>query len=70
MFPVLLKAWEKVIELLFNLVTLSTFLGALPLVVFIYYNVFYTYSAEKAVIGCLVLVVLIHVNKSMKGGRF
>lgn len=61
------KIWKFLNDSLFKLNLLLTFLGILPLILFIYYNLIY-FNAIKVIIGCLVLVTMIKANKSIQGG--
>lgn len=59
--------WKFLNNSLFKLNLLLTFLGILPLILFIYYNLIY-FDAIKVIVGCLVLLTLIKANKSIQGG--
>lgn len=59
--------WKFINNSLFKLNLLLTFLGILPLIVFIYFNVF-NFNALKVVVGCIALITMIKANKSIQGG--
>lgn len=60
------KVWKFINNSIFKLSLLTTFLGVLPLVLFIYYNLVY-FNTEKALVGCVVLMCMIKANKSIQG---
>jgi hypothetical protein len=64
----LLKAWEWFIDFLYKLSLLITYLAIVLLLGFIIYY-FYFYDWKRIILGCVVLLVAIHSNKSMKGGH-
>ena len=61
------KIWKFINNSLFKLNLLLTFLGILPLIVFIYFNIL-NFNALKVVIGCIALLTMIKANKSIQGG--
>lgn len=64
--PSLIKRfWKQVVMFLFSLIMLLTFLGMIPTILFIYYNLYY-FNAIKVLVGCVVLLVLIRANKAIQ----
>lgn len=57
---------KKANRLVLNLITLTTFLGILPVVLYMYYNL-YNFSAIKVLTGCCLVLTIIKVNKSTLG---
>lgn len=60
------KIWMLINQTIFKLSLLTSFLGILPIILYIYYNLFY-YDTVKVLVGCICLLTLIHANKSMQG---
>lgn len=60
------KLWRLINNSIFKLSLLTSFLGILPVIIFIYYNLI-NYNTQKVIVGCICLVTLIHSNKSMQG---
>lgn len=56
-----------IMGLLFKLSMLITFLGIIPTVLFIYYNMYY-FNAVRVIIGCITVLVITHINKQIQGG--
>lgn len=63
--PLYLRFWKFLNRSLFRLNLLVTFLGILPMVLFIYYNII-NFNAIRVLVGCIVLLTLIHANKSIQ----
>ena len=68
MLPKLKKLWGMLMVCLFRLILLCTFLGILPIIAYIYYNVYYA-NFIRAIMGCVVLITIAHINKSVQGGK-
>lgn len=60
------RMWKLINNSLFKLSLLTSFLGILPIIFFIYYNLVY-YNTVKVLVGCVCLLTMIHANKSMQG---
>lgn len=60
------RIWKFINTSLFRLNLILTFMGILPVIVFIYYNMIH-FDAVRVVTGCLVLITLIKANKSIQG---
>jgi len=69
MISFLLTLFNKVEECLYRLALLVTFISVIPLLGFIIYS-FIFFNPIKILIGCITIVIMVHVNKSMKGGSF
>ncbi len=54
-------------NLLYRFSLLLTFLAIVPVVLFIYYYMYY-FDPVRTVVGCVVLVVIVRMNKSIQGG--
>ena len=70
MLPKLLKMWQSVIDTLYNISVLLTFLGIIPTLIFMYYYLFKQYDPIRVLVSGIIVVILIHSNKSIQGGRF
>lgn len=61
------RIWNIINDSLFKLNLLLTFLGILPLIVFIYYNLVH-FHCIRSLTGCFVLITMIKANKEIQGG--
>lgn len=69
MIQKLKQLWDNLMTHLFRASLLLTFLGIIPTILYIYYNMYYRYNTIKCLMGCVVLFVLVHINKSIQGGK-
>lgn len=63
-----IKLANKLQEILLGLSTITTFLGIFPLIIYIYYNLFY-FNPIKVLIGCVTVITLMKLNKGIQGGN-
>lgn len=63
---IFLKTWRLINNSIFKLCLLTSFLGILPSIIYVYYNM-YNFNAIKVLVGCACLLTMIHANKSMQG---
>ena len=68
MLSKLIRLWASLTDVLFKLIMLLTFLAVFPTLYLLFRNVFYEFEPYRAVISCIVLLTLIHANKSIQGG--
>ena len=54
-------------ECILRLALILTFLGIVPLIIFIYYNLV-EFNPFKVLIGCVTLLVITKINKDIQGG--
>lgn len=69
MLSKLKKIWLNTMVFLTRILLLMTFLGILAFVVYAYYLWLTNFNFVKIATVCLMLYTLIHVNKSIQGGK-
>lgn len=64
----LIKIWSKIIEIMYRLILLTTFLGILPLIIYIYYNV-YISNVVNVGLGSVAVLTMTYLNYKIQGGK-
>jgi hypothetical protein len=68
MLPRLVKIIGFIMAALSRINLLITFIALIPLTLYILYNV-YDFNSVKALVGCVVIVTMIYINKAIQGGN-
>lgn len=69
MLRALKKLWTSMIDCLYRVAVLFTFLGFIPVIISVYYYLFRSYDPIRVLVNLVVLIVLIYSNIKMQGGN-
>ena len=69
MLPLMKKIWGSIVDYLYKIAVLLTFIGFVPVILSVYYFLFKEYDPIRVLVNIAVLVVLVNSNIKMQGGN-